>query len=146
MDAPTPVPGRKTGKAPAIRRLKTKFPEMSELAIARRVGCSPGNVHTVLSAYLGTATEDDLRAFQINRADVFDAITMRSLLSVTQDKLEKSPALALATIAGIAHDKSQVLRGQATGINVTVLMDAVEAIRARASQVIDAQPVSKPGE
>jgi hypothetical protein len=35
-----------------IRRVKLKYPEMSESQIARYVGCSPSNVHQVLKSFL----------------------------------------------------------------------------------------------
>ena len=38
------------------------------------------------------------------------------------------------TAFGILHDKSQVLRGQATGINMIQLVDLVEAIKLKDSQ------------
>ena len=43
-------------------------------------------------------------------------------------------------VAGTAFDKSQLVRGQATQVNVTVLLDAVQAIRemrSRPAQVVD---------
>ena len=133
--------------APLIRKMAIKYPELSNAEIARTVGCTPQNVSYTLSKYLADTSPEQLQHFQDNRADIFDAITMRSLLSITPQKLGNSQAIQLATIAGITHDKSQVLRGQATGINVNVLLDVAAAIRDKqASQVIDAQPVSKPGE
>jgi hypothetical protein len=34
-----------------IRRTKLKYPELSELQIARYIGCCPSNVHRVLKAF-----------------------------------------------------------------------------------------------
>lgn len=130
-DAIKPVQGRRKGTAPAIRRLKEKYPEMSERAIALRVGCSPSNVHTVLSAYLGDTSVEDLRGYQENRADIFDAIGSRALASITPEKLAKASPAELTTVMGILYDKSRLERGQATGINVSVLMDVAQAIRER---------------
>lgn len=124
-------PGQRTGVAPKIRILKDKFPEMSEAKIAKRVGCSPSNVHRVLSTYLSDLSEDELRNYQENKGDTFDSVVARSILSITPEKLANSSAVQLATVAGIAFDKSQLAHGLATGINVTVLMDVVEAIRER---------------
>ena len=39
-------------RAMLIRRVKLKYPEMSESQIARYVGCSPSNVHQVLKSFL----------------------------------------------------------------------------------------------
>lgn len=44
-----PRPGE---RAMLIRRLKLKYPEMSQSQIARFVGCSPSNVHQVLKSLL----------------------------------------------------------------------------------------------
>jgi hypothetical protein len=122
---------RKGDKAALVRREKLRYPEMSEAQIAKRVGCDPAHVHRVLAKFLGQRTEDDLREFQEQRVNVFDAITMRSLMSITDSKLTKSSAAALMMVAGTAHDKSQVLRGQATGIDVHILANVEDAIRAR---------------
>ena len=48
---------------------------------------------------------------------------------MTQEKLQKSSAKALVTIAAISLDKSRLVRQQATGINATALRDVAEAIR-----------------
>lgn len=133
------VSGKRKGLAPKIRALRDKFPEMSKSAIARRVGCHPSNVDQVLGRYLGDVPLEDLRAYQENRADVFDALGHRFLLSVTQDKLDKTKPMEAVTAAAILYDKARLERGQATGINVSVLMDVAEAIRARGRQVVDSR-------
>jgi len=119
------------GVAPRIRHLKDKYPDLSNGQIAKRVGCTPQNVSGVLSSYLGEATEEDLRGYQTNRGDIFDAIGRRALLSITQAKLDKSSPAELTTVMGILYDKARLERGQATGINVSVLLDVAEAIRER---------------
>jgi hypothetical protein len=78
---------------------------------------------------LAEHTEDDLRAFQDNKADVYDAIQQRCLESVTSEKLRKTSAPGLVTAAAILEDKARLIRGQATGINIQVLMDVAEMIR-----------------
>lgn len=133
-DAIERVNGRKTGAAPRIRKLREKFPEMSELAIARRVGCNPSNVHRVLKTYLNDSTVVDLREYQENQADVFDSLAMRLLSSITPEKIAKSKIMEATTGAAILIDKARLVRGQATGINVSVLMDVAQAIRERRRQ------------
>jgi hypothetical protein len=132
--------------APTIRRMAVQYPELSNSQIARTVGCTPQNVSCVLSTFLAGTSPEALADFQNNKADVYDALQQRLLQSVTQDKIDKTKVMEAVTASAILEDKARLVRGQATGINVTVLMDAVEAIRARSSQVIDAQLVSKPGE
>lgn len=121
---------RNTGAAPKIRKMKLRYPELSEVQIAKRVGCDPANVHRVLKRFLGKKqSQDDLRQFQADKADVFDALQHRALMSVTDAKLAKTGVRDLAVAAGIWEDKARIVRGQATQINVNVLLDAVQAIR-----------------
>lgn len=141
-DAPYAVPGRKTGAAPAIRKLKLKHPELTDSEIARTVGCSPSNVSVVLKAFLGANTRETLRDYQENQADVFESLAHRLLSSVTQEKIDKSKPMEAITGAAILIDKARLVRGQATGINVSVLMDVVEAIRLRGSQPVASATIS----
>jgi len=122
------------GLAPIIRKTKLNYPKLTDSEIARRVNCTPENVTGVLRTFLGKNTISDLRDYQENRADVFDSLTQRFLESVTEKKIVKTSAAQLVTMAAILHDKSQVMRGQATQINVTVLMDVVAAIKAKQGQ------------
>ena len=141
IDAPK-VSGRHTGAAPAIRRMKMSYPELSEGQIAKRVGCDPANVHRVLARFLGDGiTEDDHQAFKNNTADVFDRMTHRMLKSITDEDIAKAQLLPRVTSAAILHDKARTIRGQATQVNVSVLLDLVQAARDMrdrpATQVID---------
>jgi hypothetical protein len=126
-----PIPGRKRGLAPLIRATKLRYPELSEAEIAKRVGCSPSNVHQVLSVFLHGHSERELRDFQANKADIYDAVQMRALESVTQEKLRKSSAGSLVTVAAILEDKARLIRGQATSIHVHALIDVLDMLRAR---------------
>jgi hypothetical protein len=122
------IPGRKRGLAPLIRATKIRYPELSEAEIAKRVGCSPSNVHQVLSVFLHGHSEQELRDFQANKADIYDSVQMRALASVTQEKLRKSSAGSLVTVAAILEDKARLIRGQATSIHVHALVDVLDAI------------------
>ena len=126
-----PIPGRKRGLAPLIRETHLRYPELSEAQIAKRCRCSPSNVHQVLTAFLRGRSEGELRDFQANKADIYDAVQMRALASVTQEKLRKSSAGSLVTVAAILEDKARLIRGQATSIHVTALLDVAELIRQR---------------
>lgn len=53
------------------------------------------------------------------------------LVAIDDDKIQKSSALQLATASGILLDKSLLLSGEPTSINVVALLDVVEAIKAR---------------
>lgn len=106
-----------------------RYPELSEGQIAKRVGCDPANVHRVLKRFLGDHTADDLKDFQENKAEIFDALQMRQLMSITDEDIAKAPLLPRVTASAILEDKARTIRGQATQINVSVLLDAVAAIR-----------------
>lgn len=127
------MPQRK-GLAPLIRKTKLRYPEMSEAQIARRVGCVPSNVHAVLSGFLGGHSQQDLRDFQANKAEIYDAIQHRILESITQDKLTKTSAPGLVTAAAILEDKARLVRGQATSLNMAALLDVVDLIRAKRNE------------
>ena len=109
--------------------MKLRYPELSENQIAKRVGCDPANVHRVLKRFMGDHSDQDVRDFQEAKADVFDSLQHRALISVTDAKLAKTSVKDLAIAAGIWEDKARTIRGQATQVNVTVLLDAVQAIR-----------------
>jgi hypothetical protein len=124
------VSSANTGAARRIRKMKLDYPELSEGQIAKVVGCNPANVHRVLKRFLGKKqTQDDLRQFQEDKANIYDALQHQALMSVTAAKLSKTPVRDLAVAAGIWEDKARLIRGQATQINVTVLLDAVQAIK-----------------
>jgi AraC-like DNA-binding protein len=123
------VKSANTGAAPRIRRMKLQYPELSESQIARQVGCSPANVHRVLARFLGEDSESELAEYQQSKADIYDAIQLRTLKSITSADIAKAPLLARVTGAAILEDKARTIRGQATQINVNVLLDAVQAIK-----------------
>ena len=137
--APTIVPldrpviskrrGKHTGKAPLIRKISLEHPEFSEGQIAKLVECDPANVHRVLDKFRTKFSNLELSDFQESKANVYDALQLRALMSVSDDVLAKTPVRDLAVAAGIWEDKARVIRGQATQINVSVLLDAVQAIR-----------------
>lgn len=108
-----------------------EYPELTEAQIAKRVGCSPSNVHQVLKAFLGKNSAKQLREFQENKADIYDALQLRTLKSVTEAKLAKTPALAAITGAAILEDKARLVRGQATSINVNALLDVADMLRSK---------------
>jgi hypothetical protein len=127
------IPAGPRGVAQDIRKISLKYPELSDSEIARKVGCSPQNVSQVLKTFLGNKSREELTDYQENQAEVFDSLALRLLESVTQEKLDKTKPMEAITGAAILIDKARLVRGQATGINVTVLMDVVEAIRSRQS-------------
>lgn len=121
--------GAKTGVAPRIRQLALRNPELTNSDIARAVGCKPSNVTGVLKTFLNGRDEAELRDFQSNRCDIIDAVSQNILESLTPSKIAKGSALQLVTAFGILHDKSQVLRGQATGIDVVAILGLAQVIK-----------------
>ncbi len=132
------VPGRKKGLAPQIRKMAILYPELTHSEIARAVGCNPSNVTIVLKTFLGNTSEESLREFQSNKADVYDALQQRLLLSITQEKIDKTKPMEAITGAAILEDKARLVRGQATSINMTAVVDLIEVMRAETGKVIEA--------
>lgn len=105
------------------------FSQLNKSEIARQVGVSSQYVSRVVSGFLGGHSRDELREFQENTADIYDSLKMRVLESLTPDKLSKMQAYPAIVSAGILHDKAALLRGQATSMNVNVLLDVASMIR-----------------
>jgi AraC-like DNA-binding protein len=124
-----PVMGN-TGVAPLIRREKLRYPELSNAQIARRVGCDPSNVHRVLKRFMGEQIhEDSLEEYQGAKADIYDVLQRRFLGSIDDADIAKAPLIARVTASAILEDKARTIRGQATSINVTALLDLVSAAK-----------------
>ena len=119
------------GCAPTIRKLKLKYPELGNTEIANKVGCDESNVRRVLRAFLGDNTDADLREFQESKAEIYDALQHRLLQSITDVDIGKAQLYPRVVSASILEDKARVIRGQATQINVSVLVDLVEAIKSK---------------
>ena len=126
--------GAHTGAAPKIRKLSLKYPELGSTDIAQMVGCGETTVRTVLATFRRDTSEEALREFQESKADVYDAIQLRILASLSPEKIEKAKLLESVTAAAILQDKSQVLRGQPSTINMNVLADVLELMRAKRDQ------------
>jgi predicted transcriptional regulator len=125
------IPGQQKGLAPEIRMLSVRYPELTQGDIARKVGCTTSNVSQVLSAFLDGRNSERLQDFQNQKAEVYDALQLRLLESVTHEKIANTKVMEAVTAAAILEDKARLVRGQATGINVSVLLDVAEAIRNR---------------
>jgi hypothetical protein len=119
----------KGARAAAIRRDIMKYPGLGPAALARRAGCTTSNASQVLKSFLTVHTNEQLLDYQQNRADIYDSMQYRILESVTDEKINKMPVQAAVLSAAILHDKAALLRGQATGINVSVLLDVASMIR-----------------
>lgn len=116
-------------KAREIRVLAMRYPELGPSALARRVGVSPQSAADTLKRFLGNHSEDDLRKFQQSKPDAYDALQLRCLESVTGAKMMKSSAMSLITGAAILEDKSRLIRGMPTNLDVHVLLDLMAVVR-----------------
>ena len=132
----------KKGLAPRIRQLSIDHPELNRSQIARVVGCTSQNVSCVLDNFLGENNPKHLADFQSSKAECYDALQLRILASLSESDIAKAPLVARVTSAAILQDKAQVLRGQATAINVVALLDVVEMFKARqAGSVVNAPQI-----
>jgi cytochrome c1 len=116
-----------TGAGDRAIALKLEYPELSAGQIAKAVGCNPSNVHRVLARF--NARLDELQDYKEHKGDIWDAVAMKAVMSIDDAKLQMATAVQLATVAGIAFDKSQLVRGLATQVNVSVLLDLMQAAR-----------------
>ena len=121
--------GSHTGAAEHIRLLHDRFPNMSNTAIANKVGCDESNVRRVLQRYVRDCSIEELRDFQANQGDIYDAIQHKALSSITDTALAKCNALQLVTVAAVAMDKSRLVRGQPTALHAHILVDVLDLLR-----------------
>jgi hypothetical protein len=101
---------------------------LSQNKIAQTVGRSRHMVKNVL------AEPEIQRSIQDERAELSALCKDKAraiFVSIGSGDIDKSNLLQKATAGAIMIDKALLLAGEATGINVTVLMDVVDAIRSR---------------
>ena len=130
-DRPKP---RKGERAAQIRMLADRYPGLPRAAIARKVGCTPSNVTTVLNTYLNGTQPAELTEFQSSKAQIYDALQHRVLSSITHEKLDKANLLQTVTAAAILEDKSRLAQGQPTSYHVTALLDVLDLVRQQGSK------------
>lgn len=116
-------------RAQAIRELVVARPDLTQQEVADRVGCVRSNVSTVMTRFLHNHQMGDLSEFQADKANIYDALQMRSLASITQADIEKASYSQRIVGAAILEDKARLVRGQATSINVNALLDVANLIR-----------------
>jgi len=98
-------------------------------AIAKGMGRS----HHTLQKYLARPEVRQVVGVQREElAGMFDSVAHRIVGAVTPEDIQKANLVQKLTSAGIAVDKASMLRGELPpAINVTVLLDVMEAIRSR---------------
>jgi hypothetical protein len=122
-------------KTKTIIKAKQEHPDLTTREIAKMVDCDHSNVVRTLQRYGidQQATED----FKARRADVFAGLQERILKSITDEAIQKTPAIQLVTAASILYDKERLERGESTS-NVSVLVGAIKELQqARQGQDIN---------
>jgi hypothetical protein len=116
-------------RAERIRDLAVSEPDISQVEIAERVGCTQGNVSQVLKSFLRDHSLAELQELQANKADVYETVLLHTLASITPDKLAKASYSQLVMGAAILEDKARLVRGQPTAIHMNVLVDVLDVLR-----------------
>ena len=115
-------------RATLIRKIATRYPELSQAAIARRVGCSEGNVSQVLKSYLKDTDLASIDEFRNDKAAILETFQHRTLSSITDADIANSSFTSRITAFAIMEDKIRLMRGQPTSIHVHALVDVLDAI------------------
>ncbi len=71
----------------------------------------------------------EVKEIQAELADSFGDLARRMITSITDADISKLDAYRRTLSGAVATDKMRLLRGEATSIDVHVLLDAVQAIR-----------------
>jgi IS30 family transposase len=97
------------------------------------IAAGMGRSHHTLSKYLRRPdVKGEVSIQREELAGMFDDVAHRTVAGVTAEDIRRANLVQKMTSAGIAVDKAAMLRNELPPtINVTVLMDVVEAIKAR---------------
>lgn len=128
LPADKPKP-RKGERAAQIRQLKARYPELTQAAIAKKVGCHPDNVYQVLRRFSGRDDVTEFDDFRANKTDAFEAVQYRALSSLTDEHYANASLQQIVTSAAIIQDKLQLMNGLPTSIHVTALLDIADLLR-----------------
>ena len=100
----------------------------SQERIAKAVGRSRNSIKHHLE---DPEVVDMVRNERTELVELYKDRARACVVAIDDDKIARSSALQLATSSGILLDKSLLLAGRPTSINVTVLVDMLDAIRAQ---------------
>ena len=121
-------------RAALIRKMATRYPELSQAAIARRVGCTEGNVSQVLKSYLKDTDLATIEDFRSDKSLILESFQHRTLSSITDADISKTPFIQRITAFAIMEDKIRLMRGQATSIQAHMIIDVLDALRSKEEQ------------
>lgn len=97
----------------------------------RAIGTELGRCDKTIKKALTRSPEviQEVREIRADLAERYQAEALRVLNSISDQDIEKASLQNKAVSSGIFLDKSLLLRGQVTQVDVHVLLDAVSAVR-----------------
>lgn len=115
-----------THKQAVILKTKREHPELTTREIGAIAQTSHSNVIKILQRYGIDTTHQD--QYKRHRADILCGLQDRLLASVTDEDIQKTPAIQRITGAAILYDKERLERGQSS-VNLSVLVGHIEAMQ-----------------
>jgi hypothetical protein len=85
--------------------------------------------HTIKAFLTRPEIVEDVKQKKAALADKFESLAARMIGSIEDADITKLNAYQRTLSGAIAVDKTQLLRGQATAVNVTLLLEAVQVIK-----------------
>jgi hypothetical protein len=97
----------------------------------RAIGMELGRSDKTIKKALTRSPEviQDVKDIKVRLADSFEGLAGRMVTSITDHDILKLDAYRRTLSAAVATDKMLLSRGEATSIDVHVLLDAVQAVR-----------------
>lgn len=127
------------------KALKMRMAGSSYREIAAAQNVSTTTVHQLLAPMLEKLADPETVAMYRGRqADILDGLTARTLVSITDEKLESASARDLGVLSGILIDKSRLVSGLSTSNHLVIHSKAVSSACddwGDGHQIIDAEPV-----
>jgi hypothetical protein len=123
---PTKPTKQPTHKQAVILKTKREHPTLTTREIAAIAETGHSHVIDTLRRYGIDTTHLD--QYKRHRADIFAGLQHRMLISVTNDDIQKTPAIQRITGAAILYDKERLERGQST-VNLAQLVAHVEDLQ-----------------
>lgn len=135
--------GRKPGPARTLLTVEEKQKATtlsaaghSQNRIAKAIGRSRNSVKRYLGTDEAIVKVEDERAQLV---EIYKDKARRCAIGITDEKIQKSTALQLATASAICTDKAQLLAGQPTNIHVHALVDILDLLRMKRDAEEEAQ-------
>ena len=105
-----------------------------------RVAKAIGRSRNIVAHHLEKPeTMTEVHNERANLVEIYQDRARECVIAIDADKIARSSALQLATASGICLDKSLLLSGQPTSINVVALMEVLEVIREQGDEESERQ-------